>query len=292
MAEIKFDSSYAGYVYKGAGTVWHLRDDGRFNGVSASLDGQTEALRFLATGLKTTASDGSIMLNIEGDGFYDWIDLSSGEWTRVGMGTVYSQAQAQSYVDKLIENNKHILMNNLFCARYKDKLTAEQQTTLYNLESRLYERNNRLQYDGLVSNKTSSEAYGYGDLSPYLTSFMQQGVGLVISTTAIIISCVVVASLATAAYFAYKYYYEQSAQDVKYSDALTKTLMSKLTAEEYEQLKKETQGIVTKASLRARLGGSWDIVKIAIMAFGVYTLYTFITTTNKTKKTHGLQRRS
>ena len=279
MAEITFNKNYAGYVYSGGSTVYHLRDDGRFNGVSVSVDmGSEDKARFVTTGLTTNAADGSLMLNIQGDGFYDWIDASSGEWTRGSMASIYSQAQAQGYVNRLIENNKQILMNNLFCARFADRLSATERQTLYDLEARLYERNNRLATDGFVSSKQESEAYGYDVLAPYLKSFMRNGVSLVISTTAIIISCVVIAALSTAAYFAYKYYYEQSARDVKYSDKLTKTLMSKLTQEEYNQLMKETNGIVTKASIKARLGNTWDIAKIALLAVGVYAIYGLLTT--------------
>lgn len=278
MAEITFNRMYAGYVYSGAGTVYHRRDDGSFNGVGVSLDGQQEAERYVSTGLTTTARDGSLMLNIQGDGFYDWIDASSGEWTKGGMASIYSQAQAQDYVNRMIENNKQILMNNLLCARFAHHLTTSERQQLYDLEARLYDRNNRLIQDGFTTQRSDSEAYGYGELSQYLKDFMRNGVSLVISTTAIVISCVVVASLATAAYFAYRYYWEQSEKDVKYSDKLTKTLLTKLTAEEYDQLMQETKGIVTKASIKARLGNTWDIAKIAILAFGVYTIYNLIMT--------------
>ena len=284
MAEVVFNKAYAGYVYSGAGYVWHRNDDGRFNGVSVTVDGSADKVRYIATGFTSKAADGSLMINIQGEEFYDWIDVSSGEWTRGSMATIYSQAQAQDYVNKMLENNKQILMNNLFCARFADRLTQAEKEQLYGLQSRLMERNNSLQRDGFVNQQQSSEAYGYGELAPYLRTFMQNGVSLVISTTAIVISCIVIASVATAAYFAYKYYYEQSARDVKYSDKLTKTLMSKLTEEEYQQLLQETQGIVTKASLKARLGNSFDIAKWAIIAVGVFTVYNLFATKTKSRK--------
>ena len=170
-------------------------------------------------------------------------------------------------------------MNNLFCARFSSRLTEDEKATLYNLQKRLEERNNRLVQDGYVAQIQVSQAYGYNALNKSLTAFMAtSGVGLVVSTTAIVVSCVVIAALATAAYFAYKYYYEQSAKDVKYSDSLTKTLMSKLTEEEYNQLMEETQGIVTRATLRARLGSSFSIARLALIAVGAYALYNIITT--------------
>ena len=285
MADITFNKLYAGYIYSGTGMVYHQRDDGGFNGVSVSLDDEAQPTKYVATGLTTTAKDGSLMLQIEGEAYHNWIDASSGEWTRGSLANIYSQWQAQDYVNKLIENNKQILMNNLLCARFASHLSAEEKQLLYDLEARLYDRNQHLVTDGFVTSRSDSEAYGYGELSQYLKDFMRNGVGLVISSTAIVISCVVVASLATAAYFAYKYYYEQSARDVKYSDKLTKTLLSKLTQEEYNQLMAETKGIVTKASIRARLGSVWDIAKLAALAFGAYTLYQLFTI--KTAKRHG-----
>ena len=167
-------------------------------------------------------------------------------------------------------------MNNLFCARFSYRLTDTEKQTLYGLQNRLQERNNQLLRDGLVRDVTSSEAYGYNAFNSYLTQFMANGVGLVISTTAIVISCIVIASLATAAYYAYRYYYNQSAQDVKYSDKLTKTLMAKLTQEEYNQLVQETQGIVTKAAIKARLGNSFDFFKYGLIGLGVFAIYQLI----------------
>lgn len=285
MAAITYNRAYAGYIYTGSGTVYHRLDNGKFNGVDVSLDGSSVSDRVVATGFATTASDGAVMIEVRGiDDWYTWIDISSGQWTRGKMADLYSASEAQGYVNKMINNNKEILMNNLLCARFANKLSEEEKRTLYGLQERLSERNSRLLQDGLVSGVQSSEAYGYGVLSPYLKRFMSSGIGLVISTTAIVISCVVIASLATAAYFAYKYYYEQSAKDIKYSKRLTETLLSKLTPEEYEQLMQETQGIVTKASIRSRLGSTFDIAKLALIAFGAYALYSLVSSTYKSRK--------
>lgn len=282
MAEITFNSKIAGYKYQGSGFFYHRNSDGSFRGVEAMIDG-SEQYTMVATGFTTTARDGSTMAQIvEYDG-YDWIDLTSDNWSKAGMASLYTQAQAQDYVNRMIENNKQILMNNLFCARFADKLTQEQKQELFALQERLTERNNRLRQDGLVTAIESQDAYGYSAFNQNLQGFMQSGVGLVVSTTAIVVSCLVLAAVATAAYFCYKYYYEQSAKDVKYSDKLTKTLMSKLTEEEYNQLMQETQGIVTKASLKARLGGMANLGKYLLYAAGAYLVYTVISQSLKTR---------
>ncbi len=167
-----------------------------------------------------------------------------------------SQSQAQAFVNTIISNNRHILSNNLLCARFADRLTKKEQTTLYNLQYRLQERNSSLQNDSLVTNQHTGTPAGYKELQSYLSAFMNgEKIGVVWSAV-IIISAVVIASLSTAAWFAYKYYAAQSEDDVKYSDELTKTLLSKLTEEEYNQLMAETKGIVTKATIKARLGSN------------------------------------
>ena len=188
----------------------------------------------------------------------------------------YSSAQAQSYVDRLIENNKQIVSCNLLCARFAYKLSQQEKRTLYDLQIRLQERNQRLISDGLVSGITTSTPAGYSQLQSYLQQFMQTGgVGLVISTTtAIVISCVVIASLSTAAYFAYKFLFEESAKDVKYSKQLTETLLAKLTPDEYDQLMRETQGIVTKAKIKQMVSSTSGLLKWALVGTAAYMLYT------------------
>lgn len=187
----------------------------------------------------------------------------------------YSQNQAQDYVNRMIENNKKIVSCNLFCARYASKLTASEKQLLYQLQTRLENRNQRLINDGLVSSVMTSTPAGYSQLQPYLQSFMQTGgVGVVISGTAVIvITAIVIASLSTAAYFAYKYLFEESADDVKYSEQLTKTLLAKLTPEEYDQLLRETQGIVTKTKIKQMISGSGNLLKWALIGTAAYMIY-------------------
>lgn len=189
-----------------------------------------------------------------------------------------SERQAQAVVDKMIANNRHILQNNLFCARFAYKLSNQEKQRLYNLQYRLEERDALLKNDTFIRTATTSSPAGYSALLPYLKQVMNRWnngeVGIVITTTAlIIISAIVVASVATAAYFAFKSYAEESAEDVKFSDDLTKTLMTKLTPEEYDQVKQETKGIVTKARLKERLRSSSKYIMLGAAAIVVGLLY-------------------
>lgn len=188
-------------------------------------------------------------------------------------------SNAQDIVNKIIKNNKRILENNLICARYASKLTEEQRTLLYNLQYRLDNRNQALLNKQLITSATESYPQGYANEASYLEQFMKNDgkVGVVVSSTAIIVvSAVVTVSLGAAAYFAYMAYYNESMEDVKYSDELTATLASKLTAEEFKQLKEETAGIVTKARITSSLGTFGNLFKYAAFGVAGYFLYKLI----------------
>lgn len=199
--------------------------------------------------------------------------------------TYYSSAQkvsretAQKVVDGVINNNKIIFENNLFCARFSSRLTPEEMDVLYNLQKRLEERETKLREADLFSAMEEAKIKGYSNLQPYLQDFMTKyesgQIGLVISTTvAIIVVAIVLASVATAAYYAYKSSYTESLQDVKWSNQLTKTLTERLSEEEFNQLKKETAGIVTKTKIYSSLGTSKKIIgwimSFAAVGLGLY----------------------
>lgn len=186
---------------------------------------------------------------------------------------------AQALVNGIIKNNKRILENNLICARFAYKLSETQRDLLYNLQSRLEIRDNALLNNQLISKAEISYPKGYQNESSYLKKFMDDGgkVGLVLSGTAtIVVSAIVLASVGTAAYFAYQAYFDESMDDVKFSDELTATLADKLTPEELQMLKDETAGIVTKARLKSSIGSFGSILKWAAYGFAAYTIYKLI----------------
>ena len=245
-----FNKSRAGQILQMVnGEVWTLTADG-FTYTGAYIDSGAYA-KVTLTGWSTPGNNGVTFWQTASGG---WIILADG-WQSVGYSTAYSARSAQSYVDEIIKNNQLILQNNLVCARFANKLTSAQLAQLRGLQSRLNNRNKSLMEDGLVSVQDTSYPRGYADLANALNEVMATGgtygIGVVVSTTVIIVvSAVVVASLATAAYFAYKAFAAESRDDVKFSKELTKTLTSKLTPEEWQQLQDETQGIVTKTRVK------------------------------------------
>ncbi len=215
------------------------------------------------TGMVYYQSEDIIYLQIaEAPTLYIQLDRNNIEWQGVSKSNAtYTQAQAQDLVNSIIRNNQYILNNNLLCARFANKLTKEQRKILYNLQKRLQERDTALREGEVFSQMGEGYPEGYSEFSSELESFMSNpGIGVVVSSTAVlIISAIVVASLSTAAYFAYQAYFKESEQDVKYSRELTESLKNKLTEAEYQQLLQETAGLLTRQKISqqiASLGGN------------------------------------
>lgn len=276
---MKFNSKYAGQYYTlQGGEVYVLRGDCRFAYAGANT---ASNIIVQLTGYYKQGTS-SIMYQTTQDG---WINLSDG-WQNTGYAPIrqYTAKDAEYYVNQVIRNNAHILENNLFCARFASKLNDDEQYELYRLQSALQARNERIVNDGLCTDIKVSSPPGYSKLDGYLNQFMQayangaeiNGVGVISTTAIIVVSCIVVASLATAAYFAYKAFAAESEKDVKFSDELTKTLLNKLTPEEYEQLKRETNGIVTKTRLSSRFSGAFGLLKWGAVIAGGLLVYKYI----------------
>lgn len=205
-----------------------------------------------------------------------YIQLTQDNTTWEYLGTsnkTVTVSQAQDIINGIIRNNQYILNNNLLCARFANKLTKQQRQTLYNLQYRLEQRNEALKNDELLINQQEGYPEGYSEFSSELESFMKNpniGVVTLSATGIIFISAVVVGALSTAAYFAYQAYYKESEQDVKYSRELTESLKNKLTEAEYQQLLKETAGLLTRQKISqqiASIGG--NLKNILLIGLGL-----------------------
>lgn len=212
-------------------------------------------------------------------GLYVYINTYDGtqnDWS-IQEGAVklrtYTETQAQALVRKIFNNNIVIVQNNLVCARFANKFTAEQRQQIRELQRRCEARKAALTSQGLCDHIETSYPKGYADLEPYLDKLMA-GESVGIATWAVVvIAAVVIAGLGTAAYFAYKELADESEKDVKYSKELTAILTSKLTDEEYQQLLSETKGIVTKARLKQSIFGNakW-LLGIAAVGLGWFVV--------------------
>lgn len=265
ITDFLFIKVYAGYAYSlSGGVVYSLRSDGLFAGTGA--DGYKTTV--VLNGWYVVRDNGNPMYQTTGGGY---IDLQEG-WVRDGMAVSYPVQTSQQLINEIIAADKTIIQNNLLCARFANRLSATERKQLYDLQSRLQARQQALKDDGLVTIQETSYPQGYADLAPYLQQFMLSGGVGVATIVIVVVAATVIASLSTAAYFAYKYYASEAKQDVQYSKELTAILASKLTDEEYQQLLKETQGIVTKARIKQSLSNYSGIMSVLLIAGGVYLL--------------------
>lgn len=266
---MEYNSKYTGAYYQlKGGEVYTQTSAGIFKYAGASTGG---VVIMQLTGYYTQSLAGNTMYQTTTGG---WINMADGwQYQAYAPIRMYSAKDAQYYVDGIIKNNAYILENNLFCARFASKLTEDEQFVLRGLQMRLEGRNNNLLNDGLCDDQKVSYPPGYANLNVYLAQFMDGVYGIGSATATIVVAAIVIASLATAAYFAYKAMYNESEDDVKYSKDLTKILMERLTEEEYQQLMQETQGIVTKAKLKSKLSNTLSIAKWGLVALGGFFIY-------------------
>ena len=224
--------------------------------------------------------DGDKYYISEHPGYY--IQLSY--WKLYKRPQAVSEAKAEDLIYKLIQNNKYIFENNLLLSRYANKLSYNEKVQLYNLQKRLENRDNMLREADVFTQMQESRIMGYSNYQNYLNNFMSsfylsQSVGLVISTTtAIITGVVVLASLATAAYFAFKDAYEESVKDVELSRKMLQIFEKyQMTEEDIATIQQETQGIVTKAVLLQKIKTTFGNYKNLLIGAAVvylgFTLY-------------------
>ena len=269
-----FNVTYAGKVYRMQnGVVYALRPDGKF---AAAYAEQDRTVQVTLTGYKETGASGKTGYQTKSGGY---IFLEDG-WELIGTVAIaqYSQTQAQALVDKIIKNNKQILRCNLLCARYASKLTDSQKADVRDLQSRLQARNNALQAGGLTDRVQTGYPAEYAELSGYLDALMAGETIGVAPIVWIVIACTVIASLGTAAYYAYKSLADESEADAKFSADLTKVLQSKLTEEEYQQLLDETKGLLTKSKIKQLVRTSVNWLSIAAFVAAGIVAYKFFRT--------------
>lgn len=201
------------------------------------------------------------------------------EWSKDGTKGIraISDQTAQKLVNNIIENNYRITRNNLLCARFINKLSVKEREQIAELQKRVQSRNEALKAEGVTDKIETGYPSGYAELSDDLSALMRsETIGAIATWVIIVIAATIVTGMGTAAYYMYKSLLEESERDVKFSDDLTRTLASKLTDEEYQQLMTETKGIVTKAKVKQALGSYWNVVKIAAFAVAGYAGFKFI----------------
>lgn len=243
MVQLQYNSAIAGYKFTADDYYYGSADLSRF--VAASTDVGMDNREHILSGFYFVGNNNT------------WYQDTLGYWVIGGYQTNKATAygDGQDYINQIIRNNKTIYENNLLCAAAAKHMTADDLQLLQDLQNRLLLRNQALENNNLTTSRQVSYPTGYINLYGKLEALMNQKIGVVVSTAAmIVISAVVVSAVGLAAYFAYKAFAAESEDDVKFSDELTAKLVSKLSASELAQLYDETEGIVTSARLKEKFG--------------------------------------
>ncbi|MDR1544469.1 MAG: hypothetical protein LBS50_08710 [Prevotellaceae bacterium] len=219
------------------------------------------------TGAYIPLNDGSTIYQTEG-GFWANIRQNNNDWKFVSRTvSAISITTAQDYINATLANNASIFENNLFCARFASKLNNSEKQVLFGLQTRLMQRNEMIKNSAEIESKVESYPNGYIKWESQLNAFMQDPY-INSVTTLIIISCVILFVTITSIVL-YKKIYSESKNDVKFSKNLTRTLESRLTKEEREQLYNETAGLITAARIKEKtksIAGGLSFGLIAIAA--------------------------
>ena len=247
------------------GTVWSLTD-----GMSFILTGYYWVLNGARAYMQTTSNGALISADISDD-IPNWIIYRDSEKIRT-----VSDTYARQMIQRIIDNDKQIICNNLCLARFANKLSQAQRQQVRDLQNRLTVRQSELINGGIIEDVRTNYPAGYAELSAYLDKLMAgEAIGIA-PIVYVIVAFAIAAGTGTAVYFGYKYFYDESERDIQYSKQLMAVLQEKLTPEEYQQLLNETKNIVTKARIKQAAGSYWNVLKYAALAFAGYSVYQII----------------
>lgn len=275
---LKYDSTMTGAKLVAVNADTQFQTLPGNNGYGAAYDGE-QGDYIVCTGYYYIVGTGYSY--VQGtDGWYAVVDGAYPQnWKLVqNAATVpyHSESQAQALVNQIIRNNESILRNNLLCARFADRFTAQQQQQIVALQKRLQARNEMLQAGDLCDKIETGHPAEYAELSARLERLMSGGAVGIATWVVVVIAATVIAGLGTAAYFTYKSLAEESEKDVKFSKELTASLVSKLTEDEYQQLLQETKGLLTKSKVKSLVRGYSGAAKVILAAVGVVAAYRLI----------------
>ena len=198
---------------------------------------------------------------------------------------ISQSSEASSVIDELIRNNQTILERNLFCARAISLLESHgiavpqrHRQMLFELQTRLNERNSQLANSTFLRNHQTGEPEQLTAYQQHLQNFMRNpGIGLVLSTTAVIIIAVTfLAAYTGVIVMIFRPLRNQSTVDIGLSAELTRELANALPRELYDQLMREiadNQRVVDRAiagaSFWGRARGFFSGTAITLIAGGV-----------------------
>lgn len=254
-----------------------LSDTGKYKSVTIDVPVNT---KIRLTGLFFVTSEGLncyqvYVQNLYGNSGYGYVwEDNIKYWSTSDVSS--DVAEAQTMLNDIIESNKRILDNNLFCARALQlckengvALPIEFRNQLYTLHSNLIKRNEELIKH--VSSYEIGESPNAGSYGNVLDDFMQNpGIGLIFTGTATIIIIGVIALATIATTIAVLKLSQKSGHvDLKYSNDLMAALIKYLPKQYFNQLMSENEGFVKIANKAiGSASGSSFMTNLKYLAFG------------------------
>lgn len=176
---------------------------------------------------------------------------------------------AKSLLDSLVANNREIYENNLLCAALMQKaslrglsIPKEYRTTLYALQSRLMQRDNKIKNSSFVKVGDTGVPPGFSTYNQELYNFMNNPgisgisqIGIAPVVVYIVLTVVITALASYIVYLLFKPDYTDSKADLKVSKKLTAALAT-LSPEDRQEVLNDLEGQIDKAYVEGKLAGS------------------------------------
>ena len=258
----KYDKSFAYQVFYPKNTnawIWDIgwpNAEGKYPMVGAyfQFDGNNPTARLAATTGYYRALNSSVKAYqlFGGTDENRWVILSS-ELKNFEKYPTKSGYVAQDTMNELVANNLHILKNQLMCAKIINEIGASYPDVripeaygqqMADLQRRLNARQSFvMENSGILKISTTSTDSLADKNSLYALQQIEKmfpAIGVVVSTTVVVVTSIIVTALAgTVIWALYSKYHTESKTDIKYSDKLVEDLKKYLPAEVYERLQKE-----------------------------------------------------
>jgi hypothetical protein len=268
----------------GIGAPTDDNGDGIWNSVEQNVNQNT---KIVLTGRFFQSAKGNIcyQMTLNGQLGYIW-DTELNTWSTTQNS---STGDAQNFLNELISYDQAILENNLLCARIFNycktngiALPTDAHSQLYNLQSRLTVRDQKIIESGYVDVNTvqTGSSPNFSVYNQHLIDFMNNPgvgkIGVIPIIVYVVVSAIVLAATSYIAINVYKSMHAEAKADFNYSNDLTAQLVKFLPTETYKQLMAENAANAQKAqdAINAASGGGlMNTLKYAAIGLGVFWVF-------------------
>jgi len=200
--------------------------------------------------------------------------------------------KAQSLMNKLLSNNKHILENNLLCARIISicennniEISTQIRSDLFKLQGRLQVRNKEIADCSFIDIKKTETTNDFSIYNKDLENFTSSPkIGIAPVVVGIIVYVVVPLLVSAILYLLFFRSKNESDLDIKYSDDLLSNLKKFLQEDVFNQLMEKKEKNAKRIS-EVSSGNTWiKTIKLIAVGYIGYTVVDKIMTNRSLQK--------